>query len=390
VNAAARPLPDHPVWRSAPRSIAVFRALQLGDLLCAVPALRALRRAFPHAHIALVGLQGAAGFVQRYGRYIDELIVFPGLPGMPEQSPREQDLPAFYRAMRTRRFDVALQMHGSGELSRDVVRRFGAARIAGFAPRTAGAREPGWWLPWPDSLPEPLRYLALMRFLGLPADDAAPEFPLARQDERQARRIMDEAGLRPGRTVLVHPGARLPSRRWPVERYALVAQALARQGYDVALTGAADERPLTARLAALADVPADAPLRDLAGRTSLGELAALLRASRLLVCNDTGVSHVAAAVGARSVVVASGSDVRRWAPLDAARHTVLWCDASCRPCSHHECPIGHPCALGVGTAQVLRCAQEALVQQGEPPCPIPAAASCASSPGTYTATISTI
>ena len=73
-----------------------------------------------------------------------------------------------------------------------------------------------------------------------------------------------------------------------------------------------------------------------------------------MICNDTGISHVAAAVGTPSVVVSSGSDVARWAPLDAARHRVLWQPMACRPCSHAVCPIGHACATAIGVDEVLQ------------------------------------
>jgi ADP-heptose:LPS heptosyltransferase len=83
----------------------------------------------------------------------------------------------------------------------------------------------------------------------------------------------------------------------------------------------------------------------------------LLAHARLLVCNDTGVSHVAAAVATPSVVICSGADPGRWAPLDHDRHRVLYADVACRPCAHLACPIaGHPCAQQVGSEQVLAAA----------------------------------
>jgi ADP-heptose:LPS heptosyltransferase len=77
----------------------------------------------------------------------------------------------------------------------------------------------------------------------------------------------------------------------------------------------------------------------------------------MLVCNDTGISHLAAAVRLPSVVIASGSDVARWAPLDTGLHRVLHTPMPCRPCSYFACPIGHPCALGISIGQVMEQAQ---------------------------------
>ncbi|MDX3907864.1 MAG: glycosyltransferase family 9 protein [Pigmentiphaga sp.] len=354
------PRDTHPLWRPEPRRIAVFRALQLGDLLCSVPALRALRSRFPRAHITLIGLPGAAGFQQRFGRYLDALAPFPGVRGMPEQPPREKALPAFYEWARAQDFDVALQLHGDGSTTNEIVRKLGARRIAGFQPGpTPQAEDNAWWMPWPDHLLEAERYLALMRFLDVPGASSDLEFPLTEADRDAAESVARAEGLRPGRTVLVHPGARLASRRWPAERYAAVASVFAGAGYDVALTGSDEERALTRKVAALATEP----VRDLAGRTGLGALAALVARSRLLICNDTGVSHVAAAVRTPSVVIASGSDVHRWAPADRCRHVVLWHDVACRPCAHPACPIGHPCALGVKASDVIRQAEHMLSKE---------------------------
>ena len=110
--------------------ICVFRALQLGDMICAGPALRALRRRFPAACIVLVGLPWAADFAARMKPVVDEHIGFPGWPGLPERPVDHVALPGFLASLGRRGFDLAVQLHGSGRLTNDLVRSFGARRMA--------------------------------------------------------------------------------------------------------------------------------------------------------------------------------------------------------------------------------------------------------------------
>jgi ADP-heptose:LPS heptosyltransferase len=324
-------------------NIAVVRALQLGDLLCAVPALRALRTAYPAARIALVGLAWAREFAVRFRRYIDAFIEFPGFPGMPERPCAEDELDRFLAQMRGRRFDLALQMHGSGEVTNPLTVRMGAAAIAGSYRDGQYCPDRSRFIAWQEHEHEVLRWLRLLTRLGIAARGPQLEFPLGAEDRAEATAL----GLH--NYVCLHPGSQLPSRRWPAERFAEVGDALAARGYNVVLTGSAAEAPLTREVArAMRARP-----RDLAGRTSLGGVAAVIAGARLLVSNDTGVSHIAAATRTASVVVCCGADPRRWAPLDRVRHRVLHSDVACRPCSHVQCPIGHPCALQVSASEVI-------------------------------------
>jgi len=337
----------------APSRVAIFRALQLGDMLCAVPALRALRAAWPQAYITLIGLPWATQFVERFSSLVDELVVFPGAPGFPEQEESEAGLPSFFAAMRRRRFDLAIQMHGSGGPANAIVGQLGARACAGFIePHEAPA--PGL-LAWPDALPEPRRYLALVRALGLPAADDTLWFPLTAQDRAEYAALEALHGIEPERLVLLHPGAQLPSRRWPAARFAEVADALSEQGWQIAITGTSHEANITAAVLGAMTAPA----LHLAGATSLGGLAALVAHARLVVCNDTGISHLAAAMCTPSTVIASGSDTRRWAPLDHALHHVLADYPPCRPCAFRECPYEHECARNVSVESVV---SEALAQ----------------------------
>jgi ADP-heptose:LPS heptosyltransferase len=151
----------------------------------------------------------------------------------------------------------------------------------------------------------------------------------------------------------VHPGARLRSRRWPQERFAAVLRQLAADGWRCVLTGSVGERALAAAVCAQMPPRLRSLLIDATGHSTLGGFAALVANARAVIANDTGISHIAAATGTPSVIVSSGGDAARWAPLDRVRHRVFAHEVACRPCAHECCPIGHPCALGVGVEPVL-------------------------------------
>lgn len=343
--------------RTAPRRIAILRALQLGDLLCVVPALRALRVAAPDAHITLIGLPWASAFVQRFDAYLDHHMVLPGVQGMPEQAATDDALPAFMAAAREQRFDLAIQLHGSGILTNQLVMGLGAKHVAGFYMPGHDCPDAARFLPWVEQEHEVLRALRLMQFLGFEAQGEALEFPLTDADYAELQRL-DDILPAPGMMACIHPGARLPSRRWPPQRFAEVADALAQAGLQIVLTGTAQEAPLTQAV----KTAMRAPAIDLAGKTGLGAFAALIAGARIVVCNDTGASHVAAALATPSVVICCGADPQRWAPLDHRRHRMVFHDIFCRPCMHVDCPIGHPCALGVSVETVVRQAQEVLLE----------------------------
>jgi len=332
----------------SPQRIVIFRALQLGDLLCAVPALRALRTAFPQADITLVGLPWAQEFVIRFARYLTGFIEFPGYPGLPERAPQLARVPEFLSTMQHANFDVAIQLHGSGTLTNPLVSLFGARLTAGFYQPNEYCPDKQYFLPYPESEPEVRCLLRLMAFLGIPPQGEELEFPLTVADQQEFALLANVYKLQPGTYVCLHPGARLLSRRWEPKRFAAVADGLAAQGFQVALTGAADEWELCHHVAQSMRAPA----MNLAGKTSLGTLGVLLSGACLLVCNDTGISHVAAALQTPSVVVVSGSDPRRWAPLDQERHHVVSSPILCRPCFYFSCPIGHPCAMNVSSETV--------------------------------------
>lgn len=349
--------------------VLVLRALMLGDMICAVPALRAMRRAWPAARICVMGVPASREYLSRIA-HVDEWLPFPGWPGLPEQTVDVRGLPPALALLQSMDWDLAVQLHGSGQVTNPFLALAGARQMAGF--QGAGAWVPAAdaqrFAPWPELGHETQRLLGLCRHLGLPVDGEALEFPLRPQDDQVLRRAW------PGwdgcaSYACIHVGAQLPSRRWPLRRFAAVAQALHDGGHTVVLTGTPSEAALGEELRVLLEA-LDVPSVNLIGRTSLWSLGALLRRARVLVCNDTGVSHIAAALRVPSVVVSCGSEPRRWAPPDQQLHRVLAKPAPCRPCAYPECPNGHACANALSVFEVLQALDDLLTHalpQQEPP-----------------------
>lgn len=342
--------------------IAVFRALQLGDLLVAVPALRALRATFPAAEITLIGLPWAAALVERYPRYLDRFVAFPGWPGIREAKSEPCHLAHFLDGQRTYGYDLAIQMHGNGCASNGFTLALGARLAAGYY---EGARPAGLALaaPYPGDEPEVLRNLGLARLLDCEECSPRLEFPLYRRDRDEAAALLREYGAhRP--LIGLHPGARSPARRWPAGRFAAVADALAdHYGAHIVLTGGPDEVDTVRAVAASMRTQ---PLM-LAGRTSLGGLAAVLARLDLFVSNDTGPAHLAEAVGTPTITIFGPADARRWAPLDAARHPIVRVPVACSPCGHWECPIDHRCLRRI-TPEYVIAAAESILRTGAVAC----------------------
>lgn len=301
-------------------TIAVFRALYLGDMLCAVPALRALRRGFPHADIALIGLPWAESFQRRFARYVDRFIPFPGYPGLPEGRPLAGEPDSFLANMRAQRWDLCLQMHGSGPTSNEVVGRMGARVALGLG--RAGLDTPVRVWPYPEDRHEVCRNLYLVQAgLGLAADDVGLEFLLTDDDWHELHRTPGLATFATARApgyVCLHPGARDLAKRWPARDFAAVGDALAARGWQVVLTGSAAERGLAGEVAAAMRHPCTIAACDV----SVGGLGALLSRARLVVSNDTGAAHLCTALRVPSVVIFFATDVARWRPPDNGLHRV--------------------------------------------------------------------
>lgn len=340
------------------RRIAVFRALQLGDLIQAVPALRALRAGFPRAEITLIGLPWASSFVERFSRYVDRFVEFPGFPGIVERKVNAERTARFIEEQRSYGYDLAIQMHGSGRTSNGVIQALGANMTAGYIEgHDKGALT--FAASYPDDQPEVYRNLGLAKLLGCPADDPTLEFPLDERDYAEAAALLprEQSVERP--RIGIHAGARPPARRWPASYFASLTDELVHLwDAQIILTGNTDELSI---VRSVEEQMTTRPV-NLAGMTSLGGLAAIIDSLDLFISNDTGPAHIANALGTPSITIFGPADYRRWAPLNQSIHRIARHPVACSPCGYWDCPIDHRCLRRVSPESVLQTAGDVLAK----------------------------
>lgn len=294
--------------------IAVLRANALGDFVFALPALTTLRAAYPTAEIVYLGQPWHTAFLAGRPGPWDRAIAVPPSRGVydePDVSEDAAELDRFFEAMQAERFDLAVQMHGGGRYSNPFTRRLGARLAVG--PQAADAEPLDRSLPYIYWQNEILRWLEVVSMVGGRVIGLEPCLAVTAADVDESRAVVPEQG-RP--LVALHAGAGDPRRRWPTAKFAAVGDALAEAGAHVVLTGAGMESPLAeAILAAMA-----APAQDTTGRLSMGGLAGLLSRCAVVVSNDSGPLHLAAAVGTATVGVFWFGNLIVAAWPTAARH----------------------------------------------------------------------
>ena len=307
-------IPEHKI-----KKIAVFRALQLGDMLCAIPALRALHHAYPNASVTLLGLPWAQALIERFPHYIHSFKHFPGYPGLPEQKINVRSFTPFLKEVQEEHYDLVLQMQGNGSIVNPMVELLGGKYTAGFCLKDDYCPDKNLFLEYPTGIHEIERHLQLMNHLGITSCGVDLEFPLYKKDQEEYDRLAFP--IQPQEYVCVHPGSRGAWRQWPVDYFATLAEYCSEQGLQIVLTGTKDEMDIVTEVAKKLKTAAVMA----AGKTSIGAAGVLIKNALLLISNCTGVSHMAAAFETPSLVISMDGEPERWGPLNKQLHrTIDW------------------------------------------------------------------
>lgn len=269
-----------------------LRALGLGDLITAVPALRGLSRSFPAHRLVLATSPHLAPLVEEMD-FVDAMLATGELEELPVQLDGE---------------DVAVNLHGRGPGSTLVLLAASSSRLISFAhpdiPATFG------FPTWRSHEHEVARWCRLLTENGLEARPGELTLPFP-------RRKVEEAS---GATVL-HPGASAPARQWPPDRWAAVAASLDDAGDHVVITGNGSELALGREIAREAGLP---PESVLAGRTDVADLAAAIAGAGRVISGDTGPAHLATAFGTPSLTLFGPTSPEEWGPPIGELHQVIW------------------------------------------------------------------
>jgi ADP-heptose:LPS heptosyltransferase len=370
----------------------------LGDVLVTTPAIRALRRALPDAHLALLASPAGAQ-AGRLNPDLDEVIVYDA-PWMDPWQTLPQD-PARELAMvarlRAGAFDAAV-IFGSFRQSSlpaaylcylaGIPLRLGASIDGAGSLLTTRHKHPE------TPLHEAERGQDLLAAVGVPpiASPLVLALPEAARADRAGRSPWPTA---PGPRVVVHPGCSMPARTYPWEGFADIATRLARDlGAAVIVTGDRSERDLVERVAAA--VPGDVRGRVAAsaGALPFAGFCALVEQADLLVTNNTGPMHVAAALATPVVALFAWTNPpHQWGPW-MVRHRLLMHDVPCKLCYARACPTNHLCLAGISPRRVVAEAAALLAEaaRGEEPVPVhpvPIDVSLAAMPGTVPIAVAT-
>ena len=333
-------------WKSVKR-VLVVKLRSIGDTVLATPSLIALRRFLPDAQIDILLEDWVAPVLDGFD-VVDNVISVG-------KSSSERFKTAW--KLRSRKYDVAINLHG-GTTATMFVRASGARHRIGYSyyqypflynHLLSGASD--YWKQKKTHSAE--QQLALLGFIGVPVDYRPKTFLSTTSDALSSinAKLSDSPIRDPESAIaLIHPSTAFFTKQWPTENFARTSEFLAGKGLHVVAVGSKSESKVLEDLKRHSTVPV-ITFDDL----SLPEITALASKARVFVGNDSGIAHIAAAVGTPSVVVFGSSNRDHWRPWTDAPNEIVFEPFACQPCPGYECKeFGEPqCILSIEPQSVF-------------------------------------
>jgi predicted lipopolysaccharide heptosyltransferase III len=338
-------------WDAVQR-VLVIRLRSIGDTVLATPSLFALKRFLPHAQVDVLVEDWVAPLLANHP-HVDNVIEL-GRGGLTRRM-------SVARELRSARYDVVYNLHG-GTTATFLTRATGARYRVGFKTYQYAKFHtelvPSPLLLWGQQKTHSVeQQLALLGWTGVPVSDR-PRTRLGIAPEAAGNIIqhLAAAGLGDRKIALIHPAAAFATKRWATENFARVAEYLSERGYAPVAIAAPHETEI------LNDLVNQARVGILTLDVSLPEVTALASRSQLFVGNDSGIAHIAAAVGTPSVVIFGSSNVAHWRPWNRAAAEVVFEEMPCQPCHGYFCEkFSQPeCILRVPVTRVIAAIERCL------------------------------
>jgi len=329
------------------RSVLIVKLRSIGDTVLTTPSLYALKRFLPQARVDILLEDWVAPVLEGF-TCVDNIITLKR--GSASSRARVA------RQLRSPRYDVAYNLHG-GTTATLLTRASGAKRRVGYAAyqysRLYTHLAPSSLLLWKrDTCHSVEQQLALLGWTGVPVTDRPPtQLTVTDHAATSVSARLRQAGLGEQTPfAVIHPAAAFATKQWATEKFARVAEHLAGRGLAVVVTTAPAEALIAAELKNGSSAPIVA-FTDL----SLPEVTALTARARLFVGNDSGIAHIAAAVGLPVVVIFGSSNIGHWGPWATAPAEVVFEEMDCQPCHGYYCEkFSQPeCILRVPVERVL-------------------------------------
>ncbi len=325
------------------KKIAVLRVNALGDFIFSLPAIQAIRIAYPHAEITLLGKDWHKEFLDKRPSPINKVIVVPPMPGIGEREtyiPDKKQLQTFFSIIQREAFDVVVQIHGGGKYSNPFCKNIGARITIGLKSEDAVPLDR--WMPYIYYQNEYQRYLEVVTLMNAYPFSPEPHLTATFHEQKEAyekiKRIQQPF-------VIIHPGATDVKRRWGFINFARIGDFISKKGFTIIVTGKGEEQSLVKQVIQAMHYPAI----NMCNQLTLPQLTGLLSLATFVVSNDTGPLHLAYALGTPTIGLFWCGNMITSAPLARSLHrqVISWqiyctlCGADCA--SIYPIPVHTDC-----------------------------------------------